>query len=78
MGLGMGGGLRYVMWGVGYRGWCQSGHGGGRDWGRCRLSGQGGGREWGVDEIGEGVARIGHGGGCAEIVIKVGVYSPMC
>ena len=39
---------------------------------------QGGGREWGVDKIGEGVARIGHGGGHTEIVIVVGVYSPMC
>jgi hypothetical protein len=40
--------------------------------------GQGGGRERDVDEIGEGVARIGHGGGRAEIVIVVGVYSPVC
>ena len=40
--------------------------------------GLGGGWEWDVDEIREGVARIGHGGGCAEIVIAVGVYSLMC
>ena len=33
-----------VSSGVWYRGWCQSGHGGGRDWGcvLCVLSGQGG------------------------------------
>ena len=40
--------------------------------------GHGGGREGDVDEIGEGVAKIGHGGGCTEIVIAVGVYLPMC
>ena len=45
---------------------------------RLDLMGQGGGREWGVDEIREGVARIGHGGGRVEVVIVVGVYSPMC
>ena len=26
-----------VSSGVWYRGWCQSGHGGGRDWGRCMI-----------------------------------------
>ena len=40
--------------------------------------GQGGGRERGADEIREGAARIGHGGGRAKIVIAVGVYSLMC
>ena len=44
----------------------------------ANIMGQGGGRERGVDEIREGVAKIGHGGGHAEIVVAVGVYLLMC
>ena len=45
---------------------------------RTGIMGHGGGRERRADEIREGVAMIGHGGGHAEVVIMVGVYSPMC
>jgi hypothetical protein len=41
------------------------------------MIGQGGGRERGVDEIGEGVAMIGHGGGRMWVVAITGVCSPL-
>ena len=42
------------------------------------IIGQGGEQEGCMMRIGEGEGRIGHGGGRTEIVIVVGVYSPMC
>ena len=38
------------------------------------LMGQRGGWEWGVDEIGEGVAMIGHSGGYERVVVLARVY----